>query len=107
MGIPEIKMSSSEIYQREIDRYKKQGDNYTIYYRVGLITLKSLTDNDIDILILQYKITSPIFNSGGIKAKYEIMTHYKMVRRQEKILKIKSKYQKKQNPFKRLFNIWK
>lgn len=106
MWVPEVSMKPDSVYQREIDNYKKQGSNYTLYYRVGYIALKALTDSDIDRLILQN--TRPDgFNSGKSKARYEIMTHYKMVRRKEKILKIKSKYQKKQKPFKRLFNIWK
>ena len=104
MWVPEIKMSPKSIYQREIDKYKKQGGDYTFYYKVGMISLKSLTDNDIDRIIDEYsnkKIS--IIGNYKLKARYEIISHYKMVRRQEKILKIKNKYQSKQNIFKRLF----
>lgn len=107
MWVPKIKMSPNSIYQREIDKYKKQGGDYTFYYKVGLISLKSLTDNDIDRIIDEYsnKKLSRI-SSYKFKARHEIILHYKIVRRQEKILKIKNKYQKKENFFKRLFK-WK
>ena len=106
MWVPEIKMKPETVYQREIDDYKKQGANYTIYYKVGLISLKALTDGDIDRLISLNTYKSEVFNSGKTKARYEILTHYKIIRRQEKILKLKKKISKKDNIFKRLFKLW-
>lgn len=83
-------------YEGEINRYKKYGKNYTLYYRIGLIKLKYLTDNDIDRLILENKQTK----IGQDKATYEILTHYKSIRRKEKITKLKNKIKRKHNIFK-------
>ena len=105
MWVPEIRMTNEEIYNKHINKYKKEGNNYEIYYKGNLTKLKDLSDEEIQYELDRIINKSTIFLSNKLTVKIKILEHYKTYRRTEKILKIKDNICKKENYLLYLWNL--